>query len=193
MFCRECGSQLREGALFCTNCGKKLTEQGEIKIEKTKEKTVPEQPVMKKEVAQRKIVCSDPASPVGRAAHNGRVSFIKAVKLYFKNYVNFRGRASRSEFWCACLFNFLVGVVAGFIPVLGNLVILALFIPSLSLAIRRLHDTGRSWCYYLMILVPFAGPIILLVQCCKKSDGDNRWGLGPEAADAAVSGDVSHA
>ena len=74
-----------------------------------------------------------------------RVSFGEAIKLFFVNYVNFDGRSTQSEYWWVVLFNFLVGLGVGWIPVLGWLVSLGLLIPGLSLSVRRLHDTGKSW------------------------------------------------
>ena len=120
----------------------------------------------------------------GKAAggdHNGKVGFGKAIKLFFANYVNFKGRASKSEYWWAFLFNFLVSTVAGFIPYVGFVIMLALFLPGLSITVRRLHDTGKPWPYLLMSLIPFAGAIIMIVYLCKDSVGDNQWGPGPVA------------
>lgn len=114
------------------------------------------------------------AAPAGR-----EVSFGEAIKLFFVNYVNFTGRATRSEYWWAYLFNFLVSLATSWIPVLGGIVSLGMMIPGLSLGVRRLHDTGKSWVYLLMGLIPLAGVIILIVQYCKPSDGDNQWGPAP--------------
>ena len=51
--------------------------------------------------------------------------------------------------------------------------------PGLSIVIRRLHNTGKSWVYIFMGLIPLAGPIILIVQYCKESDADNMLGPAP--------------
>ena len=103
--------------------------------------------------------------------------------MFFTNYANFEGRATVSEYWFATLFQFLVYFGLGLIPFLGwgllGLVSLGFLIPSLSIAIRRIHDTGKPWTYYLMGLIPFAGFIILIIQFCKESDGDNQWGPAP--------------
>lgn len=112
----------------------------------------------------------------------GKVSFIEAVVLFFKNYVNFRGRSTRSEFWWAFLFYLIVGTVVGMIDTgLSSIVTLLFFLPQLSLSIRRLHDTGKSWLYYLLGFIPIAGMIILIVFWCQPSDGDNQWGPNPFA------------
>lgn len=109
------------------------------------------------------------------------VSFGEAIKLYFQNYVNFEGRATKSEYWFAFLFVFLVNLAVVWIPVIGQIASLAFILPSLSIAVRRLHDTGKSWVYLLFGLIPLAGFIILIVFYCADSDGDNQWGPAPQA------------
>lgn len=108
------------------------------------------------------------------------VSFVEAIVLFFKNYVNFKGRATRSEFWWAFLFYVIVGTVAGIISSgVSAIVTLVFCLPQLAISIRRLHDTGKSWLYYLLGFIPIAGMIILIVFWCQPSDGDNQWGPDP--------------
>lgn len=104
------------------------------------------------------------------------VGFGEAIANFFKKYAEFSGRATRSEFWFAALFNFLAGFVAAFIPFIGWLYPLAVLVPNLAIAWRRLHDIGKSGTYFLMGLIPLAGPIILLVYYCTDSVGDNEYG-----------------
>ena len=109
----------------------------------------------------------------------GKVSFGEAVKNLFVKAFDFNGRATRSEYWWAFLFNFLVSYAAGMLGgVVSGLVSLVLLIPGLSLGIRRLHDTDKSWVWILLGLIPLAGAIILIVFYCQDSVGDNRCGLG---------------
>lgn len=89
------------------------------------------------------------------------VDFITAVKMFFINYANFKGRSTRAEFWWVALFTFLVSSVLSFFgsfgTILSFLFSLACLIPSLALATRRLHDTGRSgWLLVIFYLVIFA-------------------------------------
>lgn len=85
------------------------------------------------------------------------VGFGEAMCLFFKNYFNFSGRSTRSEFWYFMLFDFLVNICSSLIarflaPAIGYLNIvwfIVTFIPSISLAIRRLHDRGKPWWYFL--------------------------------------------
>lgn len=100
------------------------------------------------------------------------VSFGEAIRLFFENYVNFTGRASRSEYWWGFLFTFLMSFT-----IVGGI---ACYIGMLSLTIRRIHDIGKRWFWILMGLIPFAGLIILIVSYCKDSVGDNQWGPGPK-------------
>lgn len=121
----------------------------------------------------------------------------QAIASYFKNYANFKGRARRSEYWWSALF---VGVVTAIIgSVSAQMVdvyvegagtiqtvtygplyyvwILAVFVPSLAVAVRRLHDTGRKGTYYFMVLIPLVGAILLLVRFAEDSQaGPNQFG-----------------
>ena len=98
------------------------------------------------------------------------MDFMTAVRTCLSKYVDFSGRARRSEFWWFALFTFLVGIVTGVIDsILGtdydnstgglvnSLGSLALLLPSLAVAVRRLHDTGRSGWWILLGLIPGAG------------------------------------
>lgn len=109
------------------------------------------------------------------------VGFVEAVKLYFRNFANFSGRSRRSEYWYACLFTVLLGFVVGLIaPDLVDILSLVFLIPSIAVAVRRLHDIGKGGAWYLLAFVPLVGSIILLVWYCRDSEGDNRWGPSPK-------------
>ena len=100
------------------------------------------------------------------------VSFQEAIKKGFNNYFVFGGRATRAEFWWWQLFNVaiqivgsIVDAVTGLPGILGTLLGLALLIPSISLATRRLHDINKSGWWQLLWLLPVAiGIIIALVS-----------------------------
>jgi uncharacterized membrane protein YhaH (DUF805 family)/regulator of sirC expression with transglutaminase-like and TPR domain len=110
-----------------------------------------------------------------------------------KKYAVFSGRARRKEYWMFVLFNFIFSLVAfildlvifgiglvGFSP-LNIMYGLAVFVPTLAVSIRRLHDVGKSGWYYLIILIPIAGPIWFLVLTCTDSQlGDNKYGPYPK-------------
>ena len=58
----------------------------------------------------------------------------------------------------------------------------AVIIPSIAIAVRRLHDTGRSGWMILLGLIPLVGSIILIVFYVQPSDGPNEYGAGPASA-----------
>ena len=82
------------------------------------------------------------------------MSPVEAISSVFRNYVNFSGRAQRSEYWWFILFAVISQTVVTFIPFLGTIYALALFLPSLAVAVRRLHDTNRTGWWVLVYLVP---------------------------------------
>ena len=121
------------------------------------------------------------------------MSFPDAVRSGLQNYVNFSGRARRSEYWYFVLFTFLLGIVANIIDnILGTdydtsngglvntLVSLAVLLPSLAAGVRRLHDTGRSGWWMLLVFAIIIGWIILLVWFCTDSKPDNQYGPNPK-------------
>lgn len=192
MFCQQCGAQIEEGLAFCTSCGAKqvVAKNEEVpKVAPSGQFQGQFQQPINNQYGQPNGQFQQGYSQQGYQqsytyANNvtmspKHVSFGEAIKLFFINYVNFTGRSTKSEYWWAVVFNFLVSMVLGFIPYIGSLLSLALIIPGLSLCIRRLHDIGKSWVWYLMGLIPLAGFIILIVYFCKDSDGDNQWGPAP--------------
>jgi uncharacterized membrane protein YhaH (DUF805 family) len=119
------------------------------------------------------------------------MNFQQAVQSGFSNYANFRGRASRSEFWWWQLFLLLGGIVAALLDLFANsnvlggeplasLFYLATIIPGLAVSVRRLHDTDSSGWWILLGLIPFIGIIVLIVWwCLEGSKGYNRFGPDP--------------
>ena len=115
------------------------------------------------------------------------MSFTEAVKSGFDHYVTFSGRASRPAYWWWFLFGILVAVAASIIDaaigsfgVVSGLAALALVLPGLSVAIRRLHDTDHSGWWILIGLIPLIGFIVLLVFYIQEGDdGENEYGPPP--------------
>lgn len=111
-----------------------------------------------------------------------------------KKYADFNGRARRKEYWLFFLFNILVSVALSIIDsilgtgrgesgtgLLGGLYVLAIFLPSLAVSVRRLHDTGRSGWWMLISLIPVIGSLVLFVFFCFDSQtGTNRYGINPK-------------
>ena len=118
------------------------------------------------------------------------MGFTEAIKSVLSQYAGFTGRARRSEYWFFCLFNMIISGVltvlyrltgAGLFSVLSGLVSLALIIPGLAVAIRRMHDIGKSGWYLLFAFIPLVGSIIVIVWYCKDSEpGTNVYGPNPK-------------
>jgi uncharacterized membrane protein YhaH (DUF805 family) len=126
-----------------------------------------------------------------------------------KRYIDFSGRSQRKEFWMFVLLQVILLVIASFVDVAlgygkvdsyaqategysagfavnssGPAVIivgLALLIPAIAVAVRRLHDTDRSGWWLLFGLVPLVGAITLIVfYCLEGTAGPNRFGEDPK-------------
>lgn len=117
------------------------------------------------------------------------MSFTEAVKTCFSKYVDFTGRAPRSEFWWWVLFVIIVSVVLSIIDfsvlgagesgisVLSSLWSLATLLPGLAVSVRRLHDTDRSGWWILIAFIPIIGFLVLLYFYVQKgTEGQNRFG-----------------
>ena len=125
-----------------------------------------------------------------------------------RKYVQFEGRARRSEYWLFSLFIFLTGIpvgillivagvgaagagsdsaasvgAAGFSAILLLLVgafYLAMFLPSLAVSVRRLHDSDKSGWLLLLGLIPFGGFVIFIFTVLDGTPGPNRYGEDPK-------------
>ena len=117
-----------------------------------------------------------------------------------KKYADFSGRARRREYWFFVLFNLIISVVlsvcdvvlgtysaAASIGILSGIYTLAVLIPGIAVTVRRLHDTGRSGWWILIVLVPIVGWIVLLVFMLLDSQpGQNAYGPSPKAGEATI-------
>ncbi|MFO1279738.1 MAG: DUF805 domain-containing protein [Burkholderiaceae bacterium] len=87
----------------------------------------------------------------------------QAFVTCLKKYADFSGRATRSEYWwfvlCEVLILGIASLISDWLP---GLFALALVLPALAVGARRLHDTGRSGWWLLLMLVPFIGGLFLL-------------------------------
>jgi uncharacterized membrane protein YhaH (DUF805 family) len=115
------------------------------------------------------------------------MTFGEAIQSGLRNYVTFSGRAPRSEYWWFFLFGLLCSIAGeildaatGGAGLINLAVAFGLFLPSLAMAVRRLHDVDRSGWWYLIILIPLIGLIVLLVWFVTRgTTGDNRFGPDP--------------
>ena len=119
----------------------------------------------------------------------------------YRRYFDFSGRSRRMEFWMFQLFIFLVYFVLGLlgggltgmsgdgsgVGIVGILVLLFLLgtiIPALAVQVRRFHDQDKSGLLVLLNLVPFIGPLIVLVMMFfEGTPGPNKYGPDPKGRD----------
>jgi len=132
--------------------------------------------------------------------------YVKALR----QYVDFAGRAQRREYWMFVLVNVVIVIVlslidtllgtggwraaagggsisaSGTLGLLSGLYSLAVLLPSIAVAVRRLHDTDRSGWWFLLGFIPIIGGIVLLVfYVLEGTRGPNRFGPDPKAVTAA--------
>jgi uncharacterized membrane protein YhaH (DUF805 family) len=117
-----------------------------------------------------------------------------------RQYADFSGRARRKEYWMFILFNVIFAIIA---MVLDNVlglnfeegsggpiyIIYALIalIPGLAVAVRRLHDVGKSGWMFFIVLIPIIGSIWLLVLMCSEGESSsNAYGSNPKDASAEL-------
>ena len=118
------------------------------------------------------------------------MSFQEAIESVFRQYANFDGRARRSEYWFFVLFVLLTSTVLSFLGgaiggpglsrILTGLYTLVIFVPSLSLIWRRLHDTGRSGLWFLLTFIPIGQIVLLVFFCLDSQPGENEYGPNPK-------------
>lgn len=110
-----------------------------------------------------------------------------------KKWKDFKGRATRSEFWMFVLINWVIsavllvidmavfGMESGGPGYLQFVYGLAIIVPATALNFRRLHDIGKSGWWLFIIFVPFVGPILLIIFWIRDSQaGPNIYGPNPK-------------
>lgn len=112
------------------------------------------------------------------------IGFVDAYVRFWRMGFTFAGRASRSEYWLGSLANFLASLICG---LLGSVTLgiplllywLAAMIPSLSLAVRRLHDNNRSGAMILLGLIPFGGIVLFIFTVSDSDPAGARFDAAP--------------
>jgi uncharacterized membrane protein YhaH (DUF805 family) len=132
------------------------------------------------------------------------LSFSEAIKTCFQKYAEFRGRASRPEFWWFVLLYYIV-IFAPVVPLIAvgsvggpfdesgtnvagvvfgiviGVAVLALIIPYLAVGTRWLHDTGKPGWWWFITLVPFGWIILIVFLASEGGKGSNQYGPPPSA------------
>lgn len=110
--------------------------------------------------------------------------FIESIKKFVLNYFNFRGCASRKEFWCPVALIAALSICSVVFSLdyflyrnIISLMLLILFfifhmfclLPMITVTCRRLHDIGKSGLWYFLNFIPIVGSLIVLIWCAKPS------------------------
>ncbi|GDY26982.1 DUF805 domain-containing protein [Agarivorans sp. Toyoura001] len=115
-----------------------------------------------------------------------------------KQYLVFSGRSRRKEYWMFVLINSIVSVLLSVVDqaigsvnvesgmgILGSIYGIAVLLPSIGVAMRRLHDTGRTGWWLWIVLVPIIGVLVLLYFFCSDSQSEsNQYGANPKLTHA---------
>jgi uncharacterized membrane protein YhaH (DUF805 family) len=102
------------------------------------------------------------------------MTFQESIRVCFAKYADFTGRATRPEYWWFALFVVLASLGTSMVsPILSGMFSLGTLLPSLAAATRRLHDTGRSGWWQLIVLVPVIGFIVILVFLAQEGKNEN--------------------
>ena len=108
------------------------------------------------------------------------MDFITAIKTVFSKYATFDGRARRSEYWWWTL----MMCIASFIPFVNLIVALGCLVPSIAVAVRRLHDTGHSGWWFLLALVPIVNLVLIYFFILDSETGSNEFGPNPKGIES---------
>ena len=209
MQCPQCGNYVADGAAFCTTCGARQQAPAApaAPVNPYSNPNPYGQPQANPYGQPQANPYGQPAgnpyanpNPYGQPAGNPyanpnpygnpygggyrgpkpSVGFGEAISLFFSNYANFSGRARRSEYWYAYLFNLLLSMFVAWIPVIGWIAAIAILVPGLSVTVRRLHDVGKSGWWLLLALVPFGGIVLLIWECSDGEPNPNQYGPSPK-------------
>lgn len=101
-----------------------------------------------------------------------------------KKYADFKGRARRSEYWYFILFSSIISVILSvatsgmsMLKIISSLYTLAVFIPSIAVGVRRMHDVNKSGWFLIVPIYNF------ILACTKGTDGPNEYGNDPKNPD----------
>lgn len=119
---------------------------------------------------------------------------LRAYKKFWQGYTDFHGKTGRKDYWLAALINAIPTAVLVILNklnpqntalmVLEGLFVLAIFLPSLAIGVRRLNDAGDGWKNIFWVLLPVAGAIVLLIKFCKPTAAAKNEPVRPAPAPA---------
>ena len=178
--CTGCGAQNTNEALTnCEYCGKPFTIAKSVGD--NSDSSIDYSQISKNFLNQKNL-----------QANPDNLNYLEKTVFYFKKainqYADFSGKSTRSEYWyfflatlvLHCAVFIIQAIVDDFFfddifNILSVLLRLGLFVPSLALTVRRLHDIDRSAWWVLIGLIPLVGPIILLIWLLQQSASNSRY------------------
>lgn len=186
MFCPKCGEILPDSAKTCRVCGAALGSSQEKKpVKASYQRTYS----ASRSHASHQHHYGGTGSQkcyttfqqqTTYAQGEGKLEPKEAVLRFFRRYADFKGRSSRSEFLWPFLMVIVGSILVGTIFTgLSVLWVFALVTPFCALTARRFHDIGVDGRLGLLLLVPFAGALMVVVLCAKPSGPENKWGPQP--------------
>ena len=108
------------------------------------------------------------------------MTFSKSISVCFSKYATFEGRARRSEYWWFFLFSLIASIVLSILDtneVLINAFSIIMFLPSLAVSARRLHDTGRSGWWQMIYFTVVGIPILIYWLAIEGNEGKNSYDI----------------
>ena len=171
--CNRCGQMIDDTSTFCPNCGQPVSQgQPAPQPNQQSQNNWQQQTPPNYNQQQKQAYYT---APNGMKVRN--LEMLDACKMFWTKYAVFEGRSRRAEFWWAYLMVFVINLLLGWTYIAS----LACLIPMIALSVRRLHDIGKSGWYYLLILIPIVGAIVLIVWWCQDGKiGRNQYGKDPK-------------
>ena len=112
------------------------------------------------------------------------MNFIESIKICYKKFFDFSGRASKSEYWWFQLYAIIIYgmqfVFQGDLVLVFSILVIANIIPLYAAGVRRLHDTDKSGWMVLISVIPIIGLYIIFLLMGDGSKGKNRFGPKPK-------------
>jgi uncharacterized membrane protein YhaH (DUF805 family) len=125
-------------------------------------------------------------APNEEKRENGN-SLVQIYKQFWTCGIRFAGRTRRRDYWLSLIMNFIVLFFCAALdlliemPIFSVILTLAMIVPGIAISVRRLHDIGKSGWWYLIILAPLVGGIVMLIFTCIESEaGENMYGANPK-------------